>query len=258
MSADEQIQAIDNAMDLGLVGDPDKIVERATKACSALMKVVEREKLYEDIGKARHLKVEAWLLCAHFFGVTTRLVSVSSVVDEMNGAAGFEAIVEAYHLQSGRVIGQAAARCLNNEDNWGMRPKYAGKGDNRQQVGEVSTPSFQLESMAQTRATSKVLASLFRWVVILGGATTKKVSGTPAEEMTGTKEESGQQQSGGKKISENQRKRIFAIAKQDGYPYNDLPALFQKHGFNTAADITTDKYDAIVAEVQSQKAQAAP
>lgn len=255
MSADEQIQSIDDAMNLGLVGDPEQIVVRATKACSALMKVVEREKLYEDIGKARHLKVEAWLLCAHFFGVTTRLVSVSSVVDEMNGAAGFEAIVEAYHLQSGRVIGQAAARCLSNEDNWGMRPKYAGKGAERRQIGEVATPSFQLESMAQTRATSKVLASLFRWVVILGGG---KVSGTPAEELSNSKEEKQQEQSGHKKITDGQRKRIFAIAKQEGFPYNDLPALFQKHGFGTAADITTDKYDAIVAEVQSQKAQAAP
>jgi hypothetical protein len=259
-NAETQIQAIDDAMNLALVGEPDQIVMRATKACTALMKIVEERKLYEDIGKARHLKVEAWLLCGHFFGVTTRVVSVVSVVDEMNGAAGFEATVEAYHLQSGRVIGNAVARCLNNEENWGDRPKYAGKGDERRQIGTVATPSFQLESMAQTRATSKVLASLFRWVVILGGATlgAKKVSGTPAEEMAGERQEQGSTAAGGKKISEGQRKRIFAIAKEVGYPYNDLPALFEKHGFKTAADVTQNEYDALIADLQHGQTQAAP
>jgi hypothetical protein len=257
MNADQQITAIDDAMNLGLVGEPDQIVARATKACTTLMKIVEERKLFEDIGKARHLKVEAWLLCAHFFGVTTRLVSVVPVVDEMSGAAGFEATVEGYHLQSGRVIGQAAARCLNDEENWGLRPKYK-KGDNgqRERVGDVATPSFQLESMAQTRATSKVLASLFRWVVILGGG---KVSGTPAEEMTNVKDKKeGEQAPGGKKISDGQRKRIFAIAKQVNYPFNDLPTLFEKYGFRTAADITQDKYDALVADLQQGQDQAAP
>lgn len=251
MDPNQQIQAIDDAMNLGLVGDPAKIIENATRACTVLMEIVKKRKLYIDIGKARHLKVEAWLTLAHFFGVTPRVVSVFAVTDEMTGHGGFEATVEAVHLQSGRIIGQAIARCLNNEDNWGMRPKYE-KGDNgqRKQIGEVAVPSFQLESMAQTRATSKVLASLFRWVVILGGG---NVEGTPAEEMSDTVERETQQTSGVKKISEGQRKRIFAIAKDVGYPTNNLPPLFQQFGFGTAADITIDKYDAIVTEVQNWK-----
>lgn len=247
---ENQIQAIDDAMNLGLVGEPEKIVERATKACTVLMEIVKKRELYVKIGKATHLKVEAWLLLAHFFGVTPRVVSVFSVTDDMTGFSGFEATVEAVHLASGRVIGQAIARCLNNEENWGMRPKY-GKNESgqRKQIGEVATPSFQLESMAQTRATSKVLASVFRWVVILGGG---NVEGTPAEEMTGQREESQEQQpTTAKRISEGQRKRIFAIAKEVGFPTNDLPALIQKHGFAQAFEITMDKYDAVVADVQN-------
>ncbi len=254
MSADTQIQAVEDAMNLGLVGEPDKIVARAEKACSVLMEIVKKRKLYTDIGKARHLKVEAWLLLAHFFGVTPRVVSVFSVTDEMTGFSGFEATVEAVHLSSGRVIGQAIARCLNNEDNWSTRPKY--DKETRKQTGVVAVPSFQLESMAQTRATSKVLASVFRWVVVLGGG---NVEGTPAEEMTGQQEGSeSEPQPGAKRISDGQRKRIFAIAKEAGFPTNDIPALVQKYGYGQVFEITTDKYDAIVTEIQNHgKPQAA-
>jgi hypothetical protein len=246
-----ELSPIDDAMNLQLVGEPDKIMERAEKACKVLMEIVKKRKLYIDIGKARHLKVEAWITLAHFYGVTPRVVSVCSVTDEMTGHSGFEATVEAIHLQSGRIIGQAVARCLNNEDNWSTRPKY--DKDTRKQIGSVAVPSFQLESMAQTRATSKVLASLFRWVVVLGG-----VEGTPAEELGGESEAPQKESAGAKKITEGQRKRIFAIAKEHAVPMNDLPAIWQRHGFNTAADITQDKYDAIVTEVQNSKAQAAP
>lgn len=251
----DQLAAIDNAMNLVLVGDPAKQIEQAEKACKALMEIVKKRELYIKIGKATHLKVEAWLLLGHFFGVTPRVVSVFSVTDDMTGHSGFEATVEAVHLQSGRVIGQAIARCLNNEENWGMRPKYAGNGDARHKVGEVATPSFQLESMAQTRATSKALSSVLRWVVILGGG---NVEGTPAEEMTGQREETQEQQSGSaKRISDGQRKRIFAIAKEAGFPTNDIPALVQRYGFSQVFEVTVDKYDAIVAEIQAHKAGAA-
>lgn len=245
----------DQSQNLALVNDPEKMLEQAQKACTALMRVVESKHLYEDIGSQRHLKVEAWLLAAHFYGVAPRLVSVAGVIDEMTGAAGFEAIVEAVHISTGRVIGQSAARCLNNEDNWGDRPKYKGKGLERKQVGTVKTPSYQLESMAQTRATSKVLSSLFRFVVILGGT---HISGTPAEEAAGGMPENGQRsEPKAEKITDGQRKRIFAIAKEHGYPYNDLPAFFKKHGFEQAADITRDKYDAMVQEIQAKNQQPA-
>lgn len=244
----------DQSQNLALVNDPEKMLDSARKACTALMRVVEEKHLYEDIGKQRHLKVEAWLLAAHFYGVAPRLVSVCGVVDDMTGAAGFEAIVEAVHISTGRVIGQSAARCLNNEDNWGERPKYSGKGENRKQIGTVRTPSYQLESMAQTRATSKVLSSLFRFVVILGGT---NISGTPAEETVGGTMENGQhKEPPAEKITDGQRKRIFAIAKEKEFPYNDLPALFKKHGFEQAADVTRDKYDGIIAEIQARKTAA--
>ena len=99
-------------------------------------------------------------------------------------------------------IGRAESLCLNDEANWGMVAQYewqdeigpdgkkiwdanlrGGKGGYRGkkvQVGEVAKPLFQLKSMAQTRACSKVLRQVFAWIVVLAG-----YRPTPAEEMTG-------------------------------------------------------------------------
>src|SRR5678816_2244550 len=45
-------------------------------------------------------------------------------------------------------------------------------------VGEEGVPSFQLRSMAQTRAASKALRNALAWVVVLAG-----YRPTPAEEL---------------------------------------------------------------------------
>lgn len=257
--SDELTRMEKDSMGLVLVSDPAKQIEQAEKACKALMEKVKQRELFIKIGKATHLKIEAWLLLGHFFGVTVQTTSVFAVTDELTGASGYEATAEAVHMQSGRVVGRAVARCLNNEDNWGMRPKYQWDNGTKKQVGEVATASYQIESMAQTRANSKALSSALRWVVVLGGG---NVEGTPAEEMQSeqAKEQTQQQGGGAKKISDGQRKRIFAIAKEHNVPMNDLPEAWKRHGFGTAADITMEKYDGIVAEIQNwgQKATAAP
>lgn len=61
----------------------------------------------------------------------------------------------------GRIVGSAEAMCTRDERMWANRDDYA------------------LRSMAQTRATSKALASPLRFVITLAG-----YEGTPAEEMT--------------------------------------------------------------------------
>ena len=64
-------------------------------------------------------------------------------------------------IDDGTIIGGATAYCLENERNW--------KGKDY----------FQIASMAQTRAGSKALANVLRFVVEVDEA----ISGTPAEEM---------------------------------------------------------------------------
>src|SRR5690348_14022530 len=154
------------------------MLDQARRAADVLMKLVEDKKLYLQVGKSKHLYVEAWETLAHFYGVSAKVTEVRPVIDEITGAAGFEATADAIHMPTSTVISSARSMCLNNEDNWSNRPKYEYQNGERHKVGEVAVPTFQLASMAQTRAVGKVLRNVLAFIVVLAGYET-----TPAEEM---------------------------------------------------------------------------
>lgn len=52
------------------------------------------------------------------------------------------------------------------------------------------------------------------------------------------------------KISEPQRKRLYAIGTNAGWQEREIKQLLARHGFEHAADITRDKYDAICKELE--------
>lgn len=254
---------------LTLLGNPKQMLKQAQEVADTLMEVVEKQKLFQDIGKSRHIEVTAWQFAAHFYGITAKIADVRPVVDDLTGAAGFEATADAVLIATGQVISSGRAMCLNNEDNWSFRPKYEYQNGNRVQSGQTRVPSFQLASMAQTRAIGKVLSNVLRFVVVLAG-----FNATPAEEMTG--DETDQRQAGEKaagrdperksngaaagqangkgpeRISDAQRKRIFGIAGSDDVkcPMNVLSKIITSFGFDIAANVTKDKYDALIEAVR--------
>jgi hypothetical protein len=133
--------------------DPAQVLERATAVANALAPVIADRKLSVKIGQKEHITVEAWLTLGAMLGVTP-VCTWSRKFEN-----GWEARVEARTLD-GRVVGAAEAECLRDESRWEKSDDYA------------------IRSMAQTRATSKALASVLRFVATLAG-----YSGTPAEEM---------------------------------------------------------------------------
>lgn len=249
---------------LSVIGSPQQILKQHQEVANLLMDFVEKRQLFQQIGKNRHIYIEAWQFCGHFYGITAKERETVPFLDELTGAAGFKSTADIVLINSGQVISAASALCLNNEDNWNERPKYAWENGNRTQVGTTRVPSQQLASMAQTRAMSKALSNVLRFVVVLAGFST-----TPAEEMTGDehdqrhasekpngREPERKSNGGGKVITEPQRRRLFAIAKEVGCPMNEAAAIWIKAGFDVVANITQDKYDAIVKSVQEW--QAAP
>lgn len=133
--------------------DPAQVLTRAQETANALMPVVREKNLTVSIQGREHLRVEAWTTLGAMLGVTP----VCSWTRKLEN--GWEARVEARTLD-GRVIGAAEAECLTTEKRWS------------------DADDFAVRSMAQTRATSKALASVLRFVATLGGA-----EGTPAEEL---------------------------------------------------------------------------
>lgn len=168
--------------------DPAEVLSRAQATADALMPVVREKGLISNIQGREHLRVEAWTSLGAMLGVTPVCVWTRKLED------GWEARVEARTLD-GRVVGAAESECLRAESTWKDRDDFA------------------IRSMAQTRATSKALASVLRFVATLAG-----VEGTPAEEMP-----SGSQ--GATPISAKQADFLESLLKKADVPAEELPTI---------------------------------
>jgi hypothetical protein len=132
----------------------------------------------------QYLEFEDWQTLGRFYGVTAKVRQTTQVTYGDN-IVGFEAVADA--IANGQVISSAEAQCCTDEAKWRSRPIYEYEGGRRVKVGEEPVPSFQLRSMAQTRACAKVLRNVLAWVVVLAG-----YAPTPAEEMTGDEQRTSQ------------------------------------------------------------------
>ena len=244
---------------LRLARRPEEVLEDASRAAKALTKIVEDNKWMVQIGKSKHLRVEAWMTLAHFYGITGKIRECHYI--QFGNAAGWEAVADAVRMSTGVAISSGEAMCLNDEKNWNVRPKYEWQNGKKVEVGTEAVPLFQLRSMAQTRAISKALRNTLAWVVVLAG-----YSPTPAEEMTGDEQpgekaaaampqrKSETNEATGNLISDAQMRRLWAIGYNSTPPKSqaEIKEIVKRHGFESASEITRDKYESICSEVQAQ------
>lgn len=162
--------------------NPAEVLTRAQETAEALMPVIRKQGLVSNIQGREYLNVEAWLTLATMVSITPVCTWTRKLED------GWEARVEARTLD-GRVIGAAEAECLRSEKMW------KGRDD------------FAIRSMAQTRATSKALASVLRFIATLAG-----FQGTPAEEMP--REDGGGAKQG--EATANQKRFLTRLMNQGG------------------------------------------
>lgn len=187
----------ETAVELFPGATPAEVIEQATAVADALKPILSAQDMTSRISGKDHVQIEGWQTLGALLKVTpvcvaTRRIEPKAkfevkgkkrkwgkvdgrrqVVEEFDYSYevegySWEATVEARTLD-GRVIGSADAMCSREEDKWKDADDYA------------------IRSMAQTRASSKALASVLRFVVTLAG-----YSGTPAEEMPGQPDEGRQ------------------------------------------------------------------
>ncbi len=193
---------------LVLQRDPNDMLAEATKAAKALMAVMASKPDKVMMNGHQYIENEDWQTIGHFYGATAQIESDHFV--EFGDVKGWEATAILVS-RDGRTLGRATAMCLNDEEKWSSRAKYewhyvmkdgailneedarrrgnsamvweegGGKSRPKKQkveVGVVAVPMFQLRSMAQTRASSKVHRTVLAFVPVLAG-----FSPTPAEEL---------------------------------------------------------------------------
>jgi hypothetical protein len=236
-------------IEFGSFRSPEQHLKEAQAVAVAFAKEARRLELYKRIGESDHLLVEGWQMLAAMYHVTASIQSTRYI--EIGDAHGWEATAEAIFVPTGMKISSADGMCLDDEDRWGMVSKYEWIDGKKKKVGDVAKPLQQLRSMAQTRAQSKVLANLLKWVARLAG-----FASTPGEEMG---DESfrppAPKQTEGNTITEAQAKRLFAIAKNSGKSDEQVKAIIVFFGFAHTKEITRDKYDAICSELMKAEQQ---
>lgn len=260
------------ALGHGSLVKPKEVMKQAQEIANLLMDFVRKKNLAKKFGaEGEHIMLPAWQFAGHFYGYTASVTKTEPYQDDITGACGFKAWADVLNSQ-GIVISKAESLCLDDEENWGERAKYTykdvpGMGREKVQTGSVRVPSFQLMSMAQTRAMSRGLSNVLRFVVVLAG-----YEGTPAEEMqtTGkdTERKSEQQsakqtsqppqgnggQGGGDPnavITEPMAKRVYAIRKEVNCPQAMCGQIVMSFGFQTIPSITRGKYDAVVEAIRN-------
>lgn len=167
---------------------PAEVLNGARDVANALKPVLEQQNMTTRIGSRDHVQVEGWQTLGALLKVTPVCVDVRRIEPPTTYTAkahrkkwgkvdgkrqvveetDFEYEVDGYDWQAtveartldGRTIGSATSMVSRREHEWAEKDDYA------------------LIGMAQTRATSRALGSVLRFVITLAG-----YSGTPAEEM---------------------------------------------------------------------------
>lgn len=257
------IQSADGGGELSLSRPPETILREAEMVAAPWSRKVESLQLFKQIGDKKHLYIEAWQMMAAMFRVTARVRDTRYL--EMGEVKGWEATAEAFHIPTGQVISTADGMCLSDEEKWGPRTKYEYINNEKTAVGFVATPLQQLRSMAQTRACSKVLSNLFKWVAVMKG-----YQGTPAEEMTGEEHQAkakgpqsksaGSQNGGGSDntVSEPQAKRMYAIAMGKKLSRDAYEKFLKSYGFEHGRAVTKEKYEEMISALEAGSQTSAP
>lgn len=258
MSTAELILPQADQYTLRVMQRPEHLVEQAKMIGKPLKAEIERNHWAVNLGGTNpHLKIEGAQFIGQIFGVSARICQGSTQCIEIGDAHGWVAEAETIHWESQTVFTRASAMCLSDEDNWSLRPKYEGRGQQRKRAVDAQgqplfapTPQFQLRSMAETRACSKAYRLLFAWIYTMHG-----FESAGAEEMSDDNRirQPQARATAGNKITDAQAKRLWAIGLGKK-PQDDIIAIIKQYGFASSGDITRDKYDEIIAELEKSDA----
>ncbi len=134
--------------------DPLDALEEARRVATGLAQTIKDGGMVDRIDGKDFVKVEGWRTLGSILGVVPREVSMTQI------EGGWQATVEAVTLD-GRIVGRATSSCTKEEKK------------------RANAPTFELQGMAATRATSRALRGPLGFVMQIAG-----FQATSAEEMS--------------------------------------------------------------------------
>jgi hypothetical protein len=150
-------------------------VAQAVEYANQLRQIVDAKRLAVPMGQGEHLRIEAWTSLASMVGVSAATEWTRPERHPTTGELeGYHARARVIRLATGEEIGAAENGCFFDEDVKRRDGSYYKRWiENGKPVRHAAL------SMSQTRACSKALGQVLRWIPVLAG-----FSGTPYEEMS--------------------------------------------------------------------------
>ena len=220
----------ENRLGVMPIDGPRQVIEKATEIATQLASIIKDRKLFNVIKGREFVRVEGWNTLGAMLGILPREVSVVKLED-----GSYEATVELIRTSDGAVVGRASSLC-GMDEIWADRAEYARR------------------SMAVTRATGKAFRLGFSWIMSLAG-----YEPTPAEEMPSEPEKweaetkaKTENRKSPTFITDKQRKRLFAIARQSGLDNDAILQIIGAYGYESAAEITRYDYQKICNEIEGK------
>jgi len=139
--------------------NPVEELQFAETVAKTLKSFLDKKPKQVIINNKKYIEFDDWQLIARFFHCTVGVKWTKPLVAK-DKIVGYEARATVYDGFQNE-LSNAEANCTIKEKNW------------------ENKDSFQLKSMAQTRACAKAFKNVFAWIVVLAGYQT-----TPAEEMS--------------------------------------------------------------------------
>lgn len=131
------------------------------------------------IGSGRHAIIEAWQYLGQRAGIVARTAETRELRNPVTGEyEGAHAVAEAQRLDTGEIVGRAEQVCYADE----VLQRKDGSVYRRWDGPDGRPQRHAIIGMAQSRAQSRALASVLRFLAEMAG-----VEGTPAEEMDGVR-----------------------------------------------------------------------
>ncbi len=131
----QPIQALavitDHGRQLATIRDPQVVLAEAKKCAQALIEVISQqpEKRKVMMNGEQYITFDGWQLVGNFYGCVPKIAEDKLVSIDMGDGQppviGYEATADLINIASGNVISSAKAMCLNDEDKWSEKNKYA-------------------------------------------------------------------------------------------------------------------------------------
>ncbi len=160
------VKSDEKVLGMPMIINPAKAFEQAKEVATAVKAVIDKRPNQVVINNKRYIEYTDWIMLGAPYGITAKVIWTKELYSKKDKDKFIGFLARSVAIKDGIEISAAEAECLIFERNWGNK---------------AYNQRFMLRSMAQTRASAKVLSNVLRWVVVLAG-----YEGTPAEEIINT------------------------------------------------------------------------